>query len=180
MTRDKCSASSSPIFIKDHVTMLPFIFKCELCELRWVIGNIMRLFKSWKPKGKMYSLKCNQCGEGFLSSYQLEAPICGKCLQKAKSLDSTIEHEKQCLTCGTQGVIYGKEYCYSCYFGFGKKQRMNAWVHVVAKILLINRKYRKPYDYLARSSIRFESFYLKFLWAYVAETILATSYIQKD
>jgi hypothetical protein len=52
--------------------------------------------------------------------------------------------------------------------------------HVVAKILLINRKYRKPYDYLAGSSIRFESFYLKFLWAYVAETILATSYIQKD
>jgi hypothetical protein len=34
MTRDKCSASSSPIFIKDHVTMLPFIFKRELCELR--------------------------------------------------------------------------------------------------------------------------------------------------
>jgi hypothetical protein len=25
-------------------------------------------------------------------------------------------------------VIYGKEYCYSCYFGFGKKHRMNAWV----------------------------------------------------
>jgi ribosomal protein L37E len=74
----------------------------------------------------MYSLKCNQCGDGFLSSYQLEAPICGKCLQKAKSLDSTIEHEKQCLTCGTQGVIYGKEYCYSCYFGFGRSQRMNA------------------------------------------------------
>lgn len=86
----------------------------------------MRLFRSWKPRGKMYSLKCNQCGEGFLSSHQLEAPICGKCLQKAKSLDSTIEHEKQCLACGTQGVIYGKEYCYSCYFGFGNKQRMNA------------------------------------------------------
>jgi hypothetical protein len=86
----------------------------------------MRLFRSWKPRGKMYSLKCNQCGEGFLSSHQLEAPICGKCLQKAKSLDSTIEHEKQCLTCGTQGVIYGKEYCYSCYFGFRNKQRMNA------------------------------------------------------
>ena len=85
----------------------------------------MRLFRSWKPRGKMYSLKCNQCGEGFLSSYQLEAPICGKCLQKAKSLDSTIEHEKQCLTCGAQGVIYGKQYCYSCYFGFGKKQRMH-------------------------------------------------------
>ena len=81
----------------------------------------MRLFRSWKPKGKMYSLKCNQCGEGFLSSYQLEAPICGKCLQKAKSLDSTIEHEKQCLTCSAQGVIYGKQYCYSCYFWLWKE-----------------------------------------------------------
>jgi hypothetical protein len=80
----------------------------------------MRLF-GWKPKGKMYSLKCNQCGEGFLSSYALEAPICGKCLQKAKSLDSTIEHEKNCTKCGSAGVIYGKEYCYSCYFNFGKK-----------------------------------------------------------
>jgi ribosomal protein L37E len=86
----------------------------------------MGLFRNWRPRRKMYSLKCNQCGKGFLSSYQLEAPICGRCLQKAKSLDSTIEHEKQCLTCGAQGVIYGKEYCYSCYFGFGNKQRMNA------------------------------------------------------
>lgn len=82
--------------------------------------ELMRLF-GWKPKGKMYSLKCNQCGEGFLSSYALEAPICGKCLQKAKSLDSTIEHEKHCAKCGSAGVIYGKEYCYSCYFNFGKK-----------------------------------------------------------
>ncbi len=80
----------------------------------------MRLF-GWKPKGKMYSLKCNQCGDGFLSSYALEVPICGKCLQKAKSLDSTIEHEKHCVKCGSAGVIYGKEYCYSCYFNFGKK-----------------------------------------------------------
>ena len=126
MTRNKCSASSSTIFIKDHVTMLPFIFKRGLYKLRSTIGNTMRLFRSWKPRGKMYSLKCNQCSEGFLSSHRLEAPICGKCLQKAKSLDSTIEHEKQCLTCGARGVIYGKQYCYSCYFGFGKKQRMNA------------------------------------------------------
>jgi hypothetical protein len=68
----------------------------------------------------MYSLRCNQCGQGFLSSYQLDAPICGNCIQKAKSLDSTIEHEKKCAGCGNHGVIYGKEYCYSCYFGFGK------------------------------------------------------------
>jgi hypothetical protein len=70
----------------------------------------------------MYSLKCTQCGAGFLSSYNLEAAICGKCLQKAKSLDSTIDHEKVCSKCGAQGVIYGKEYCYSCYFGFQKKE----------------------------------------------------------
>jgi ribosomal protein L37E len=82
----------------------------------------MRLF-GWKPKGKMYSLRCGQCGEGFLSSYHLEAPICGKCLQKAKSLNSTIEHEKKCLGCGSQGVIYGKQYCYSCYFGFGDNKK---------------------------------------------------------
>ncbi|HEX7033065.1 MAG TPA: hypothetical protein VF172_08700 [Nitrososphaera sp.] len=56
-----------------------------------------------------------------MSSYALEAPICGTCLQKAKSLDSTIEHEKHCIKCGSAGVIYGKEYCYSCYFNFGKK-----------------------------------------------------------
>ena len=24
--------------------------------------------------------------------------------------------------CGAQGVIYSKEYCYSCYFGFQKKE----------------------------------------------------------
>ncbi|MEO9295854.1 MAG: hypothetical protein ABI347_09670 [Nitrososphaera sp.] len=69
----------------------------------------------------MYSLRCNQCRNGFLSSYNLEAPICGKCMQGAKSLNSTIESEKVCAGCGNQGVIYGKQYCYSCYFGFGKK-----------------------------------------------------------
>jgi hypothetical protein len=73
----------------------------------------------------MYSLRCNQCGQGFISSYQLEAPICGNCIQKAKSLDSTIEHEKKCADCGALGVIYGKEYCYSCYFGFGKGKQPN-------------------------------------------------------
>ena len=81
----------------------------------------MGLFNRWKPKGKMYSLKCTQCGDGFLSSYALEAPICGTCLQKAKSLDSTIEHDKKCENCGNPGVIYGKTLCHSCYFGFGKK-----------------------------------------------------------
>ena len=80
------------------------------------------LFRRWKPKGKMYSLKCTQCGEGFLSSYNLDAPICGTCLQKAKSLDSTIDHDKVCENCGTAGVIYGKDRCYSCYFGFAKKE----------------------------------------------------------
>lgn len=55
---------------------------------------VISIFRRWKPKGKMFSLKCNQCGSGFLSSYDLEAPICGKCLQKAKSLDSTVDYDK--------------------------------------------------------------------------------------
>lgn len=82
----------------------------------------MNVFRRWKPKGKMYSLICFQCGSGFLSSFNLEVPICGKCIQKAKSLDSTIDYEKLCLKCGNRGVIYGKEMCYSCYFGFQKNQ----------------------------------------------------------
>ena len=86
-------------------------------------GILIRIFsRRWKPKGKMYSLRCNQCGSGFLSSFNLEAPICGKCMQKAKSLDSTVDNEKVCSKCGKSGVIYGKEMCHSCYFGFEKKE----------------------------------------------------------
>ena len=81
----------------------------------------MRLFRRWKPNGRMYSLRCNQCGSGFLSSFNLEAPICGKCMQKAKSLDSTMDYEKVCNKCGVRGVIYEKGSCHSCYFGFEKK-----------------------------------------------------------
>ena len=83
---------------------------------------MINLFKRWKPKGKMFSLRCTQCGSGFLSSHNLEAPICGKCLQKAKSLDSTIDYDKMCTKCGNSGVIYGKKQCHSCYFGFEKKE----------------------------------------------------------
>jgi ribosomal protein L37E len=110
--------------LKHHVTRLLLLFKDAMHSY---IGNTdptMKLFRTWKPKGKMYSLKCNQCGGGFLSSYHLDAPICGACLQKAKSLDSTVEYDKKCITCGRQGVIYRKEYCHSCYFGFGKRQDM--------------------------------------------------------
>jgi ribosomal protein L37E len=85
-------------------------------------GILISIFRRWKPKGKMYSLRCNQCGSGFLSSFNLEAPICGKCIQKAKSLDSTVDYEKVCSKCGKSGVIYGKEMCHSCYFGFEKKE----------------------------------------------------------
>ena len=46
------------------------------------------IFRRWRPKGKMYSLRCNQCGNGFLSSFALEAPVCGRCMQKIKSSDS--------------------------------------------------------------------------------------------
>lgn len=83
---------------------------------------LMNPFRRWKPKGKMYSLKCSQCGNGFLSSYNLDAPICGSCLQSAKSLDSTIDYETECATCGSRGVIYSKKQCHSCCFGLGKKQ----------------------------------------------------------
>ena len=77
------------------------------------------IFKRWKPRGKMYSQRCSQCDSPFLSIFKLDAPICGKCLQKAKSLDSTIDQEKVCSTCHKNGVIYGKQQCHSCYFGFG-------------------------------------------------------------
>jgi hypothetical protein len=82
---------------------------------------MINIFRGWKPKGKIYSLRCNQCGVGFISSFNLEAPICGKCLQKAKSLDSTIDNEKTCSKCGNIGVIHGKTMCHSCYFGFQKE-----------------------------------------------------------
>lgn len=78
-------------------------------------------FRRWRPKGSMYSLKCSQCGNGFLSSYSLEAPICGGCMQAAKSLDSTIDYDIQCTTCGNKGVIYSKKQCHACYFGLGNK-----------------------------------------------------------
>lgn len=88
-------------------------------------GILINIFRRWKPKGQMYSLRCFQCGSGFLSSYNLEAPICGKCIQKAKSLDSTIDYEKECSKCGNRGVIYGKEMCHSCYFGFERKEALD-------------------------------------------------------
>src|SRR5919197_2876297 len=72
--------------------------------------------RRWKPKGKMYSLRCLQCGHSFLSSINLEAPICGTCLQKTKSLNSTIDYDKVCSKCGDKGVIYAKELCRSCYY----------------------------------------------------------------
>jgi ribosomal protein L37E len=77
------------------------------------------VFTRWKPKGQMYSLRCFQCRSGFLSSFNLEAPICGKSSQKTKSLD----YEKMCSKCGNRGVIYRKEMCRSCYFGFERKEQ---------------------------------------------------------
>jgi ribosomal protein L37E len=98
---------------------------------------MINLFRRWKPKGKMYSLRCSQCGSGFLSSYDLEAPICGKCLQKAKSLDSTIDHDKICIKCGKRGVIYGKEQCHSCYFGFEKSESLSSkWPDHPARVVI--------------------------------------------
>ena len=76
--------------------------------------------RRWKQKGKMYSLTCLQCSQSFLSSFSLEAPICGTCLQKAKSLDSTVDYDKICSKCGHEGAIYGKEVCRSCYYSVFK------------------------------------------------------------
>jgi len=91
---------------------------------------MINIFKRWKPKGQMYSLKCFQCGSGFLSSFNLEAPICGKCLQKAKSLDSTIDQDKVCSKCGNRGIIYGKDMCHSCYFGFESEKVSGKWANM--------------------------------------------------
>jgi predicted RNA-binding Zn-ribbon protein involved in translation (DUF1610 family) len=79
-------------------------------------------FKKWKPKGKIYSFRCTQCGDAFISSHNLDAPLCGNCIQKIKSLDSTVDNEKKCSECGNAGVIYGKDRCYSCYFSFKKNK----------------------------------------------------------
>jgi formylmethanofuran dehydrogenase subunit E len=80
-------------------------------------------FKKWKPKGKIYSFRCSQCGDAFISSHNLDAPLCGTCIQKIKSLDATVDNEKKCSECGNLGVIYGKDRCYSCYFNFNKNKR---------------------------------------------------------
>jgi ribosomal protein L37E len=83
-------------------------------------GSMIKLFRHWKPKGKMYSLRCFQCGSGFLSSFNLDAPICSRCMQIAKSLDSTTDYENVCSRCGKKGVIYNKKMWHSCYFGLIK------------------------------------------------------------
>jgi hypothetical protein len=72
--------------------------------------------KTWKPKGKIYSLKCNQCGDGFISNHPMEAPICGICLQKVKSIDLTVDTEKKCIICGRNGAVYSSNKCNDCYF----------------------------------------------------------------
>jgi hypothetical protein len=88
-------------------------------------GILISVFsRRWKPKSKMYSLRCFQCGHGFLSSINLEAPICGRCLQKAKSLDSTTDYDKICSKCSNKGVIYAKELCHSCYFEFKEQKTL--------------------------------------------------------
>jgi hypothetical protein len=86
------------------------------------------VFRRWKPKGQMYSLRCFQCGSGFLSSFNLEAPTCGKCMQKTKSLDSTVDYEKMCSKCGNRGVIYRKEMCHSFEFRVRKERRTSVWI----------------------------------------------------
>jgi len=78
-----------------------------------ILNWIRRL--TWKPKGKMYSLKCNQCGKGFLSSYSMEAPICGYCLQKIKAPKNTVNYGKKCSICGQKGTIDTSDKCSVCF-----------------------------------------------------------------
>ena len=85
----------------------------EVCK-ELILNWIRR--KTWKPKGKIYSLKCNQCGDGFISNHPMEAPICGMCLQKIKSIDLTVDTEKKCIICGRNGAIYSSNKCNDCYF----------------------------------------------------------------
>ena len=82
--------------------------------MKMIINWIRR--KMWKPKGKIYSLKCNQCNKGFLSSYSMDAPICGYCLQRVKSLDATINTNDLCRICGKKGTMHSSDKCYNCYF----------------------------------------------------------------
>jgi ribosomal protein L37E len=39
-----------------------------------------------------------------------------------ESLDSTVDYEMECSKCGNRGVIYRKELCHSCYFGFENRE----------------------------------------------------------
>jgi len=45
-------------------------------------------------------------------------------MQKTKSLDSTVDYETECSKCGNRGVIYRKELCHFCYFGFENREEM--------------------------------------------------------
>lgn len=90
------------------------ILKLSKLYTKLILNWIRR--KTWKPKGKIYSLKCNQCGDGFISNHPMEAPICGICLQKIKSIDLTVDTEKKCIICGRNGAIYSSNKCNDCYF----------------------------------------------------------------
>jgi predicted RNA-binding Zn-ribbon protein involved in translation (DUF1610 family) len=96
-------------------------------------------FKKWKPKGKIYSFRCSQCGDAFISSHNLDAPLCGTCIQKIKSLDSTVDNDKKCSECGNVGVIYGKDRCHSCYFNF-KKDNWLFGLDLIFNMVFINRE----------------------------------------
>jgi hypothetical protein len=86
-----------------------------------IFTMISAIFRRWKPKGKVYSLRCFQCEHGFLASINLEAPIWDKCMQKAKSLDSDRDYDKICSKGSNKGAIYAKEVHHSCYSDLEKE-----------------------------------------------------------
>jgi hypothetical protein len=60
--------------------------------------KLINPFKKGKPKGKMYSFKGGQCENGILSSSNLDAPICGNCLQTAVA--ATMGYDIECSSGG--------------------------------------------------------------------------------
>ena len=109
-------------YYKSWMYYLNYFREKNLIIVKFYVKYVKKLIldwirrKTWKPKGKIYSLKCNQCGNGFISNHSMEAPICGICLQKIKSIDLTVDTEKKCIICGRNGAVYSSNKCNDCYF----------------------------------------------------------------
>jgi hypothetical protein len=100
------------------------LIRSEILLRRARVGGIKGLYRSLSSFRREFAdMKYRQTGSGFLSSFNLDAPICGRCMQIAKSLDSITDYENVCSRCGKKGVIYSKKMCHSCYFGLIKNNQ---------------------------------------------------------